>query len=83
MTLKKEQAFYEAHRDELRAKYLGKRVVIADNQVLGVYNSDEEAIDETEKTRPLGTFMVKYIPADPRKEVVRLSPFFDTAALNG
>jgi len=74
MHLEKEQAFYEANKAELRSKYAGKRVVIASNKVLGVYNSDREAIQETVKTVPRGTFMVKYIPTDPQKEKIRLSP---------
>jgi hypothetical protein len=75
MALETEQAFYEAHRDELRAKYAGKRVVIADDTILGIYETDREALQETVKTRPRGSFMVKYIPLDPKDEVVRLSPF--------
>jgi hypothetical protein len=71
----KEQAFYEANRADLRSKYAGKRVVIANNKVLGVYNSDREAILETSKTMSRGSFMVKYIPENPQKEVIRLSPF--------
>jgi hypothetical protein len=75
MHFEEEQAFYEKNRAELRSKYAGKRVVIVKNQVLGVYDSDREAIRETSKTQPRGSFMVKYIPLDPSDEVVRLSPF--------
>jgi len=74
MHLEQEQAFYEANRIELRSKYAGKRVVIANNKVLGVYDSDREAIRETAKNRPRGSFMVKYIPLDAQKEKIRLSP---------
>jgi len=78
MHLEKEQAFYKANKIEFRSKYAGKRVVIASDdvscRVLGVYDSDREAIQETIKTMPRGSFMVKYIPMDPRREVVRLSP---------
>ena len=73
MRLEKEQAFYEANKDELRSKYAGKRVVIATNKVLGIYNTDREAIQETTKVMPRGSFMVKYIPIDPKKEKLRLS----------
>jgi hypothetical protein len=72
--LENEQAFYIAHRAELRAKYFGKRVVIADDQILGIYDTDREALRETVKTRPRGSFMVKFIPVDPKKEIIRLSP---------
>ena len=74
MHLEKEQAFYEANRAELRSKYAGKRIVIANNKILGVYDSDREAIRETAKIMPRGSFMVKYIPENPQKEVIRLSP---------
>jgi hypothetical protein len=68
--LEREQAYYKAHRSELRKRYAGKRVVIADDQVLGVYDSDREAINATTKTRQMGTFMVKYIPVDPEDECI-------------
>jgi len=74
MCLEKEQAFYEANRSELRSKYAGKRVVIAVDKILGVYDTDREAMRETAKTMPRGSFMVKYIPVDPQKEKIRLSP---------
>jgi hypothetical protein len=63
--LEKETAFYESHKAELRQKYVGKRVVIADDKILGIYETDREAIDETEKTRQPETYMVKYIPENP------------------
>jgi len=80
MHFEKEQAFYEANKSELRAKYVGKRVVIASNKVLGVYDSDREAILETTKTMPRGSFMVKYIPENPQKEVIRISPVGNVVA---
>jgi len=79
MYLEKEQAYYEANRADLRLKYAGKRVVIANNKILGVYNSDREAIRETAKTMSRGSFMVKYIPENPKKEVIRISPVGNTA----
>jgi hypothetical protein len=74
MRLVKEQAFYEANKAELRSKYAGKRVVIAVDKVLGVYDTDREAIRETAKTRPRGSFMVKHIPVYTQKQKIRLSP---------
>ena len=74
MHFEKEQAFYEANRTDLRSKYAGKRVVIAGDKVLGVYDSDREALQKTAKIIPRGSFMVKYIHQDPQKEVIRLSP---------
>ena len=80
MHLENEQAFYEANKTELRSKYAGKRVVIANNKILGIYDSDREAIQETAKTMPRGSFMVKYIPENPQKEIIRLSPIGNIVA---
>ena len=80
MHLEKEQAYYDANRADLRSKYAGKRVVIVDDKILGVYDSDREAIRETAKTLPRGSFMVKYIPENPQKEVIRLSPVGNIAS---
>ena len=70
-----EYKFYEENRDLLREKYLGKRVVIVKDKILGVYDSDVEAITETKKTMKPGTFCVKYIPVDPEEEYYRLMSF--------
>ena len=70
-----ENMFYEENRELLREKYLGKRVVIVKDKILGVYDSDAEAITETAKTMELGTFCVKNIPVDPEEEHYRLMSF--------
>jgi hypothetical protein len=75
--LEREQKFYTDHRNELRKKYLGKRIVIEGDQILGVYEDDMDAINAmTAAGHKLGTFMVKYIPVDPEDETLRIySPF--------
>jgi hypothetical protein len=71
--LEKEQKYYTDHRDELRGKYLGKRIVIKDDQILGVYEDDMDAIHAMSAAgRQLGTYMVKYIPVDPEDETLRI-----------
>jgi hypothetical protein len=71
--LETEQKYYTDHRDRLREKYLGKRIVIEGEQILGVYESDTEAIDAMVAAgHTLGTFMVKYIPVDPEEEILRI-----------
>jgi len=67
-----ENQFFEENRETLREKYLGKRVVIAKDKILGVYDSDSEAITETTKAMELGTFCIKYIPVDPAEDYHRL-----------
>jgi hypothetical protein len=70
----KENEFYEMNKDTLRKQYLGKRIVIVDDKVIGVYNTNGEAYKETIKTRCPGTFVIKYLPLNPEDEVRRLSP---------
>jgi hypothetical protein len=60
----KENAFYGTNRDQLREKYPGKEVVIVGNEIIGVYDDLDAAVDETVKTRPLGTFCIKAVPVD-------------------
>lgn len=59
--LDKEYDYFLSHEKELKEKYLGKVVVIRDNTILGYYDSENEAIADTEKKFPLGTFLVKKI----------------------
>jgi hypothetical protein len=70
-----ENKFYEENREVLREKYIGKRVVIAKDKILGAYDTDSEAIDETSKNMEPGTFCVKYIPINPEEEYHRLLSF--------
>ena len=70
-----ENKFYEENRETFREKYLGKRVVIVKDRILGAYDTDSEAINETSKTMELGTFCVKYVPVNPEEEYHRLFSF--------
>ena len=38
---------------------MGRFVVIKNQKVLGVYDSDLEAVEETSKTEEMGTFLVQ------------------------
>jgi hypothetical protein len=64
----RENAFYEANRHVFREKYLGKELVIAGDEIIGVYDDLDSAIDQTTLTRPMGTFCVKDVPVDPAWE---------------
>lgn len=57
--LEKEFKYYMAHQDELVKQYNGRFIVIKDSQVIGVYDSEFEAINETAKQHELGTFLVQ------------------------
>lgn len=56
--LEKEFEYYIAHQAELVQKYNGKILVIKDQKVIGVFENELEAINETSKTHQVGTFLV-------------------------
>ena len=57
--LEEEFQYYIEHQDELVEKYRGKVIVIKNGEVIGEYDSDLEAINETTKQHELGTFLVQ------------------------
>lgn len=59
--LKKEFAYFLAHQGELVEKYNGKFVVIKDEKVIGAYSEQFQAVTETQKLHPLGTFLVQKV----------------------
>ena len=59
--LRKEFDWYLENQGGLVKQYNGKHVVIKDRRVLGAYATAIEAVTETEKTEPLGTFLVQKV----------------------
>ena len=57
--LEKEFNYYLKHQDELIREYNGKFIVIKDDAVIGKYESELEAVEETSKQHELGTFLVQ------------------------
>jgi hypothetical protein len=70
-----ENRFYEENRDNLRERYLGKEIVIIQDQIIGAYDDVGQALQETTKTHPLGSFCIKSIPVDPNEEYQRFLLF--------
>lgn len=57
--------YYLAHQAELVEKYDGKFIIIKGDQVLGAYEDEIEAVEETKKSHELGTFLVQHVtPGD-------------------
>ena len=69
--LNNENDFYENHKSELREKYLGKRVVISNSEIKGVYDTDKEALEESLKTMKPGTFMIRLVTATDEERMQR------------
>lgn len=59
LPLEKEFKYYLDNQDKLVKKYKGKVIVIKNKKVIGVYDSEAEAVQETSKNEPLGTFLVQ------------------------
>jgi hypothetical protein len=57
--LEKEFEYYLEHQDELVREYKGKFIVIKDSRVIGAFDSELEAVENTAKQYELGTFLVQ------------------------
>lgn len=57
--LKKDFEYYLEHQTALVRKHGGKFIVIKDQSVIGAYDTELQAVQETAKTHPLGTFIVQ------------------------
>ena len=57
--LKDEFEYFLKHQKELADKYNGKFLVIKGQKVIGVYDSELKAVEETSKKEKLGTFLVQ------------------------
>jgi hypothetical protein len=64
--LEKEFDYYLQHQQELVRKYNGKIIVIKGQTVIGVFDSELEAVQKTSETHELGTFLVQ--KCEPGKE---------------
>ena len=58
-SLKKEFEFYLKHQNELLEKYKNRFIVIVGNNVVGAYDTNEEAFVEAKKNYKLGTFLIQ------------------------
>ena len=57
--LEKEFNYYLDNQDKLVEKHNGKFIAIKNCEVIGVYDTELEAIEETSRKEELGTFLVQ------------------------
>ncbi|MBU1297577.1 MAG: hypothetical protein KKF20_01215 [Bacteroidetes bacterium] len=57
--LEKEFKYYKEHQDELVARYKGKFLIIQDERVIAVYDTEMEAYSEAKKKFESGTFLIQ------------------------
>ena len=58
-SLEKEFKYYIDNQEELVKKYNGKFLVIKEREILGAYDSEMMAFEETQKEHELGTFLIQ------------------------
>lgn len=58
--LEKEFKYYLDNQEKLVKEYEGKHLVIVGKEVVGIFNSDEEAFFESEKKYKSGTFLIQF-----------------------
>lgn len=56
--LEKEFKYYLDNQDKLVEKYNGKALVIKNQKIIGVYDTEIEAIEKVSQKEELGTFLV-------------------------
>jgi hypothetical protein len=61
--LKDEFEYYLNHQADFVAKYLGKFIVLKNHEVLGAYDTNIEAYQESVKKHELGTFLIQFVQA--------------------
>lgn len=57
--LKTEFDYFLKNKNELVKKYDGKFIVIKNKKVIGVFDSELVAVEETSKNQEVGTFLVQ------------------------
>ena len=57
--LQKQLEYFKTHQDELVKQYKGKFLVIKDQEVQGVYDTEMEAYKDAKKKFELGTFLIQ------------------------
>ena len=60
-TLESEFDYYLAHKEELVKKYSGRVIALKDGEVLGVYDSELDALTALQNAHELGTFLIQRV----------------------
>lgn len=65
--LEEEYKYFKEHKKELLEKHKNKFVVIKKNELIGVYDSEKEAYEETTKDNVVGSFLIQQCVEDEDK----------------
>ena len=75
--LENEYRYYLENKETFINKYLNKYIVIKQNEILGIYNSVEDAVQTSLIDNELGTFLVQKV-----KEKEEPARFFNKVFVN-
>ena len=69
--LDKEYQYYTNNRDTFLKEYNGKYIVIKDENILGVYNTQIEALSATSQNHEVGTFLIQHVTTLDEEQIQR------------
>ncbi|MGD2091321.1 MAG: hypothetical protein PVH61_34410 [Candidatus Aminicenantes bacterium] len=69
--LEKEYDYFLSHKDILFANYFNRVIVIKDDEVIGDYDTKEEALRESIKKHELGTFLIQEMSKEEMDDIKR------------
>ncbi len=69
MALETEIAFFDKQKPELVEKYLGRFVLIRDSELIGVFNTIQEAIAAGARQFGLSSFLVREVKLEAEAEL--------------
>lgn len=67
--LEKEYSYFNKNKASLLKKYNNKFIVIMGEEVIGAYDTQEEALRESSKKYAVGTFLIQKVSNDPSDTV--------------
>ena len=57
--LEKEYEYYRTNQQSLAEKHRGRVLVIKDQEIIGIFDSEVDAVEATKKDHSLGSFLVQ------------------------
>lgn len=67
----RENQFYDSHKKEFQSQYMNKRLLIVGDKVIGVFNTDTEALQSALKKYEPNTFLIKKVLPEGAETVQR------------
>ena len=67
--LEKERQYFSKHHAELISRHLGKVVLVKDEELIGAFNTIEEALAEGARRFGLTPFLVREVTASEEKDI--------------